>query len=315
MNFYFGPNDYKLLKNYDKTKFERQNLQMEKLVPLGWWLFREVNKWVILPIFDWLTGWCSSLGIAILLLTLIVKICLFPLMYKSFMSSAKMRVLKPQIAAITEKYPGQDNAMTRQQKTMELYNQVGINPMAGCLPMLLQMPILLALFMFFPSAIELRQESFLWASDLSTYDSLVHWDATIPFISKFLGNHISLFCLLFSLVTVLNTKFTMDQQSAGTEQMPGMKLMMYTMPIFMFFVLNSYPAGLNYYYLVSTLISIIQMIAFRYFVDDERVLAKLEANKKKGKTKKKSGFMQRLEEAQRQQQALLKEQQKKKNRK
>lgn len=312
LNYYFGPNDYKLLKSYDKTKFEGQNLQMEQLVPLGWWLFRGVNKYVIIPIFDWLTSWCGSLGLAILLLTLIVKICLFPLMYKSFISSAKMRVLKPQITALNEKYPGQDNAMVRQQKTMELYNQVGINPMAGCLPMLLQMPILLALFMFFPSAIELRQESFLWANDLSTYDSLIHWDTYIPFVSKYFGNHISIFCLLMSLVTIINTRYTMEQQSAGSEQMPGMKFMMYSMPVFMFFILNSYPAGLNYYYLVSTLISIIQMAAFRFFVNEDRLLAKLEANKKKP-VKKKSGFMQRLEEAQRQQQAALKEQQKKQN--
>lgn len=311
LNFYFGPNDYKLLQSYDRDKFAGQDLQLEKLVPLGWWLFRYVNKWIIIPIFDWLTSWCGSLGIAILLLTLIVKFCLFPLMYKSFISSAKMRVLKPQIAAITEKYPGQDNAMTRQQKTMELYNQVGINPMAGCLPMLLQMPILLALFMFFPSAIELRQQSFLWADDLSTYDSLIHWNTYIPFVSKYFGNHISIFCLLMSAVQIINTKYMMEQQgTAGSEQMPGMKFMMYSMPLFMFFILNSYPAGLNYYYLVSTLIAILQTVAFRFFIDEEKLLAKLEANKKNQKVKKKSGFMQRLEEAQRRQQALLKEQQK-----
>ena len=316
LNFYFGPNDYKLLKNYDKTKFEGQNLQLEQLVPLGWWIFRYVNQWIIIPIFDWLTSWCTSLGLAIFLLTLIIKMGLFPLVYKSFMSSAKMRVMKPQIEEITAKYPGPDNAMTRQQKTMDLYKQVGINPMSGCLPMLFQMPFLLALFMFFPSAIELRHESFLWANDLSTYDALIHWDTYIPFISKYFGNHISIFCLLMSLVTVLNTKYTMDQQSAGQEQMPGMKMMMYFMPVMMFFILNSYPAGLNYYYLVSTLITILQTVLFRFFLNEDKLLAKLEANKSKVKpVKKKSGFMQRLEEAQRQQQALLKEQQKKQNKK
>lgn len=310
-HYYFGPNDYTLLKNYDRNKFEGQDLELEKLVPLGWSLFRAVNKWIIIPIFDWLTGWGISMGIAILLLTLIIKTALFPLTYKSFMSSAKMRVLKPQVEAINAKHPGPDNAMVRQQKMMELYNQVGVNPMAGCFPMLLQMPFLLALFMFFPSAIELRHQSFLWATDLSTYDSLIHWNANIPYVSKYFGNHISLFCLLMSLVTIINTKFTMAQQSAGQEQMPGMKLMMYFMPVMMFFILNSYPAGLNYYYLISTLFTILQTLAFRWVIDEDRLLAKLEANKGKVKTKKKSGFMARLEQAQKQQQALLKEQQKK----
>jgi YidC/Oxa1 family membrane protein insertase len=313
LNYFFGPNDYNRLKDYEKTKFQGQYLQLEKLVPLGWSLFRYVNKWIIIPIFDWLTDWISNIGLAIFILTLIVKIGLFPLTYKSFMSSAKMRVMKPQIEEITKKYPGTENATTRQQKNMELYRQVGINPMSGCLPMLLQMPILLALFMFFPTAIELRHQSFLWAEDLATYDALIHWDFDIPIISSILGNHISLFCLLMSIVTVLNTKFTMDQQSTGQEQMPGMKLMMYFMPFMMFFFLNSYPAGLNYYYLVSTIITILQTYAFRYFMDEKALLAKLEANKK-NPPKKKSGFMARLEEAQRKQQAQLKEQQKKKKR-
>ena len=316
LNYYFGPNDYKLLKNYDKTKFAGQDLQLEKLVPLGWWMFRGINKYVIIPIFDWLTSLTSNLGLAIFLLTFIVKLCLFPLMYKSLMSSAKMRVLKPQISAITEKFPGRDNAMTRQQKTMELYQQVGINPMAGCLPMLVQMPILLALFWFFPCAIELRHQDFLWADDLSTYDSLIHWDAYIPFVSTYFGNHISIFCLLMSLVQVVNTKYMMEQQGGGaSEQMPGMKFMMYSMPLFMFFVLNSYPAGLNYYYLISTLITILLNAGFRFIVKEDVILAKLEAYKKNPKAKKKSGFMQRLEEAQRRQQAMLNEQQKKQNKK
>jgi len=314
LNFYFGPNDYQLLKQYDKTKFVGQNLELEKLVPMGWSLFRTINKYVIRPIFGWLTSFPISLGLAIFLLTLIIKMALFPLIYKSLMSSAKMRVLKPQIEVITAKYPGQENAVTRQQKTMELYKQVGVNPMAGCLPLLLQMPFFIALFWFFPTAIDLRQQSFLWANDLSTYDSLIHWNANIPIISKYLGNHISLFCLLMSLVTLVNSKFTMDQQNTGQEQMPGMKLMMYFMPIMMFFILNSYPAGLNYYYLISTLISVVQTYAFRFFLDEKALLAKLEENKKKIKpAKKKSGFMARLEEAQRQQQALLKERQKQQN--
>jgi len=313
LNFYFGPNDYNLLKRYDKTKFVGQDLQLEKLVPLGWIFFRYINKWIIIPIFDWLTSWVSSIGLAILLLTLIIKTGLFPLVYRSFMSSAKMRVMKPQIEAITSKYPGQENAMIRQQKTMELYRQVGINPMSGCLPMLLQMPFLLALFMFFPSAIELRHQSFLWAPDLSTYDAIVQWNTYVPFVTPYFGNHISLFCLLMTIVNIIYTKYNMEQTSTGQEQMPGMKVMMYIMPLFMLVFLNSYPAGLNYYYFISTLITILQTILFRYFLNEEALLAKLEANKKNPAKKKSGGFMARLEEAQRKQQAMLKEQQKHKN--
>ncbi|MCL1938631.1 MAG: membrane protein insertase YidC [Candidatus Azobacteroides sp.] len=312
--FIFGPNDYYLLKRYDKTIFAGEKPELEKLVPLGWSLVRPINKYIVLPVFGWLTSWCGSLGLAIFFLTLIIRGALFPLTYKSLISSAKMRVLKPQIEVITAKYPGQENAMARQQKTMELYRQVGVNPMAGCLPMLIQFPFLIALFMLFPSAIELRHQSFLWADDLSTYDGLIHWSANIPFISKYLGNHISIFCLLMTLVTILNTKYMADQQNTGQEQMPGMKMMMYFMPVVMFFFLNSYPAGLNYYYLVSTLITIGLTILFRFTLDEKKLLAKLEANKHKAKpAKKKSGFMARLEEAQRKQQALLKEQQKKNN--
>jgi YidC/Oxa1 family membrane protein insertase len=311
---YFGPNDYSLLKRYDKTIFAGQNLELEKLVPLGWSLVRPINKYIVIPVFNWLTSWCGNLGLAIFLLTLIIRGGLFPLTYKSLISSAKMRVLKPQIEAITAKYPGQENAMTRQQKTMELYRQVGVNPMVGCVPMLIQFPFLIALFFLFPSAIELRHQSFLWADDLSTYDALIHWNTHIPLVSKYIGNHISLFCLLMTLVTVLNTKYMADQQNTGQEQMPGMKMMMYFMPVLMFFFLNSYPAGLNYYYLVSTIITIGLTLLFRFTLDEKKLLAKLEANKQKAKpAKKKSGFMARLEEAQRRQQVALKEQQKKNN--
>ncbi|MDR0732474.1 MAG: membrane protein insertase YidC [Dysgonamonadaceae bacterium] len=309
LSYFFGPNDYNLLKSYDKTKFEGQDLQLEKLVYLGWSLFRSINKWIIIPVFDWLIGSIAGVGLAILLLTLIVKTVLFPLVYKSLMSSAKMRVMKPQIEAITAKYPGQENAMKRQQQTMELYRQVGINPMSGCVPMLIQMPILLALFWFFPSAIELRHQSFLWAKDLATYDAIIQWNTYIPFISDSFGNHLSLFCLLMTAVNVIYTKYNMDQANTGQEQMPGMKMMMYIMPVFMMFFLNSYSSGLNYYYFISTLITILQTVAFRYFLNEKDLLAKLEANKK-NPSKKKSGFMARLEEAQRKQQAMLREQQK-----
>ncbi|MDR0834428.1 MAG: membrane protein insertase YidC [Candidatus Symbiothrix sp.] len=313
LNFYFGPNDYNLLRSYDKTKFEGQDLQLEKLVPLGWSLFRYVNKWIVIPIFDFLTEW-MNIGLSILLLTLIIKICLFPLIYKSLMSSAKMRVMKPQIEAITAKYPGQENAVARQQKTMELYKQVGINPLGGCLPMLLQLPFTLGLFWFFPSAIELRHQGFLWATDLSAYDAVIKWDANIPLVTPYFGNHISIFCLLMTVVNIIYTKYNMEQSNTGQEQMPGMKAMMYVMPVFMLIFLNSYPAGLNYYYFISTLIAILQTVLFRYFLNEESLLKRLEANKK-NPPKKKSGFMAKLEEAQRQQQALLKEQQKKNNRK
>ena len=306
-HYYFGPNDYQLLKKYDKAQFKGQDLQLEKLVPLGWSLFRYINKWIIIPLFDLWRSLFGNLGIAILLLTLTIKTLLFPLSYKSFMSSAKMRVMRPQVEVINEKYPGQENAMTRQQKTMELYRQVGASPMSGCLPMLLQMPFLFALFWFFPTAIELRHESFLWANDLSTYDAIFSWDAYIPFISPYFGNHISLFCLLMTITQILNTKYNMDQANTGQQQMPGMKTMMYIMPVFMLIFLNQYPAGLNYYYFISTLITVVQMVLFRYFVNEEKLLAQLEANKKNPQKKKKSGFMARLEEAQRQQQVLAKQ--------
>ncbi len=306
-HYYFGPNDYSLLKQYDKNQFKGQDLELEKLVPLGWSLFRYVNKWIILPLFDFWTGICGNVGLAIFLLTLTIKMGLFPLTYKSFMSSAKMRVMRPQVEEITAKLPGQENALARQQKTMELYRQVGVNPMSGCLPMLLQMPFLFALFMFFPTAIELRHESFLWAKDLSTYDAIISWNTYIPLVTPYFGNHISLFCLLMTITQIIYTKFNMDQANTGQQQMPGMQTMMYIMPVFMMIFLNQYPAGLNYYYFISTLITILQTVAFRYFVNEDKILAQLEENKKKPQTKKKSGFMARLEEAQRQQQALAKQ--------
>ncbi|MDR1561977.1 MAG: membrane protein insertase YidC [Dysgonamonadaceae bacterium] len=303
--YFFGPNDYDLLKSYDKTMFSGDNIELERLVPLGWSLFRMVNKYIVIPVFGYLNDSGMAIGLAIFLLTLIIKTALFPLTWKSFMSSAKMRVMKPQITTISQKYPGQENAVVRQQKTMELYRQVGINPMAGCLPMLLQMPFLISLFMFFPSAIDLRQQSFLWANDLATYDDIIK----LPFSIPFLGSHISLFCLIMTLTNVIYSKFTMEQTSGGQEQMPGMKLMIYVMPLIFLFTLNSFPAGLNYYYFVSSLITILQTLAFRWFIDEKALLTKLEANKK-NPPKKKSGFMARLEEAQRKQQQMLKEQQK-----
>ena len=306
--YYLGPNKYNLLKSYDKTKFEGQDMQLERLVPLGWSLFRFVNQWIIIPIFDWLVKMCGDLGLAIFLLTLIIKVALFPLSRKSLLSSAKMKVLKPEVEEINEKYPGQENAMTRQQKSMELYRKAGASPMSGCLPMMLQMPFFIALFMFFPSAIELRHQSFLWATDLSTYDAVISWKTHIPFISEYFGNHISLFCILMTLTNIVYTKFNMEQANAGQQQMPGMKMMMYFMPLMMLVFLNQYPAGLNYYYFISTLITILQTLAFRYFLDENKLRAQIEANRKN--PVKKSGFMARLEDAQRKQLELQKQRQK-----
>jgi YidC/Oxa1 family membrane protein insertase len=217
-----------------------------------------------------------------------------------------MRVIQPQMQALNEKYPDPEDAMKKQNAMMELYSKAGVNPMGGCLPMLLQMPILVAMFSFFPSSIELRGESFLWAKDLSSYDAIVEWDTYIPLISSTFGNHISLFCLLMTITNILYTKVTMDQ--SGQNTMPGMKWMMYLMPLMFLFFFNNYASGLSYYYFLSLLITIIQTWAFRKLVDEKKVLAQMEANAKK--PRKKSGFMARLEEAQRQQQAMLREQQK-----
>jgi len=299
--YFLGPLKYSMLTGYDDTiKESREQLDLDKLVPLGWTLFRWINQYFIIPIFNLLssTGW--AMGLVIFLLTVIVKIIISPLTYKSYMSSAKMRVLRPQVEEINAKYPKQEQAMERQKATMDLYSRAGASPMSGCIPMLLQFPILIALFSFFPSAIELRHQSFLWADDLSTYDAIFEWSANIPLLSSWLGNHISLFCLLMTVTNIVYTKFNMDMTNTGQQQMPGMKWMMMFMPVIFLFVLNNYPSGLTYYYFISTLITILLTLGFRYFIDEEKLLKKLEENKKK--PKKKSGFMARLEEAQRQQQ-------------
>ena len=306
MKFYFGPLGYSHLKDYDKNVAEAEQLNFDELVPLGWAIFRVISKYFVIPIFDFLNGTGMSMGIIILVLTLIVKLIISPLTYKSFMSSAKMRVLRPQVEEINAKYPKPEQATEKQQAVMGLYSRAGANPMSGCIPMLLQMPVLIALFRFFPNAIELRQQSFLWAEDLSTYDAIV----TFPFSIPLLGDHLSLFCILMTITNVIYTKFNMEMTNTGQDQMPGMKWMMYLMPIIFLFVLNDFPSGLTYYYFISLLITILLTMGFRYFVDEEKVLAKLEANK--AKPKKKSGFMARLEEAQRMQQQQMKQQNKKK---
>ncbi len=305
--YFFLPNKYSLLNEYNDTSAEGQELRLEKLVPLGWGIFRWVNQYFVIPLFNFLGKFIGNYGWLIFLLTVIVKLILFPLTYKSYMSSAKMRVLRPQVEEINAKYPNQDQAMERQRQIMELYSRAGASPMSGCVPILLQSPVLIALFMFFPSAIELRHESFLWAHDLSTYDAVISWNAQIPLISAYFGNHVSLFCLLMTITNIVYTKYNMEMTNTGQQQMPGMKAMMYLMPLMFLFIFNSYASGLTYYYFISTLITIAQTLFFRYTIDEEKLLAKLEANKRK--PMKKSGFMRRLEEAQRMQQEQLKRQQ------
>lgn len=307
-NYYFGPVHYNTLKSYDDGVNNSDKLELEEIVSLGYKWLSWVNKWFVIPVFNFFLSLDWSMGIIILILTLMVKIIISPLTYKSYMSSAKMRVLRPQIQEIEKKYPGQeqDIMMKRQQATMELYNKAGVSPMSGCLPMFIQMPVLLALFFFFPSAIELRQQSFLWADDLSTYDSLISWSGNIPIITRFLGNHISIFCLLMTITNVIYTKYNMSSMDTGQQTMPGMKSMPLIMSVFMFFFLNSYPSGLNYYYFLSTLITIVITTIMKKVIDEDKILAQLEENKKK--PKKKSGFMARLAEAQKLQEKQAREQ-------
>ena len=301
--FFFGPNLYELLEHYDDTLYPDEKLELTRLLPLGWTLFRWINEYFVIPIFDFLSKYIGNAGIVILLLTIIIKIVLAPFQYKSFISQAKMRILAPDIKAINDKYPGQENAMVRSQKTMELYSKAGANPMSGCLPMLLMMPILFAMFRFFPSCIQLRGESFLWVHDLSAPDAIVSWTAQIPFITNYFGNHISLFCLLMTVTNIVYTKLSM---SSSSNQMPGMKWMMYLMPLMFLVFFNNYAAGLSYYYFISLLITIIETYTCRLFVSEAKVRAKMAENAKK--PKKKGWWAQKLEEAQRQQKAMMEEQ-------
>ena len=290
--FYFGPNRYALLSSYDKFS-PKEDLHLTRLVSLGWTLFRWINSGIVMPVFNWLCTFNWSLGLVILVLTILLKLVLWPLTYKSYLSQAKMKILQPDIQAINEKYPNPDDAMKKQQKTMELYKQAGANPMGGCLPMLLQMPFLIAMFWFFPSSIDLRGQSFLWAPDLSAPDAII----SLPFSIPFLGDHLSIFCLLMTITNIGYTYINMQSQSSS--QMPGMKWMMYLMPLMFLVFFNTYAAGLSYYYFVSLLITIIQTYLTRMTVKEDKVRAIMAENAKK--PKKKSGFMARLEEAQRQQ--------------
>lgn len=297
-SFYFGPNKYSTMKSYE-------GLEFQKLVPLGWGIIGWVNKWMVIPTFDLLGNHIASMGIIILLLTIFIKIIISPLTFKSYMSSAKMRILKPDIEKINAKYPKKEDAMKKQQATMALYKSAGVSPMGGCLPMLIQFPILIAMFRFFPSSIELRGQSFLWADDLSSYDSI--WTFPGGFEIPFYGDHISLFTLLMAASLFVTSKLNMAQQPGG-QTMPGMKFMMlYMMPIMMLFFFNSSSSGLSYYYLLANLITLIQMYAFRFFVDDSKLHAKMKAQSAKpvkpSKWATKMAEMQkRAEEAQKVQQ-------------
>ena len=307
LHLYLGPNHYKTLTALHRA--DGSSWGMNKLVYLGWPLIRWINILFTINIFDWLTRLGLHMGLVLLFMTLIVKAVVFPATWKTYMSSAKMRVLKPKVDAINQKYPNQEDAMQKQQEVMTLYNQYGVSPMGGCLPMLIQFPVLMALFMFVPSAIELRQQSFLWADDLSTYDALI----SFPFHIPLLGSHISLFCLLMTLTNILNSRFMMQQQDTGANpQMAAMKWMTYLMPIMFLFILNDYPSGLNYYYFLSTLISAATMVIMRRTTDEEKILAQLEAGKKDLKKAKQSGWAARLEAMQKQQEELKKQQQGKK---
>ncbi|MDE6697312.1 MAG: membrane protein insertase YidC [Muribaculaceae bacterium] len=310
-NFYIGPNLYPLLNKIDKHTYEDENLKLTRLIPLGWPIFRWINTLIVIPVFNFLGSFGWNYGIVILVLTILLKLVLFPLTYKSYVSQAKMKILAPDIKEINDKYPGNENAMVRQQKTMALYNKAGANPMSGCLPMLLQMPILFAMFSFFPNAIELRGQSFLWAHDLAAPDAIISWNAHIPLVTEYFGNHISLFCLLMTATNIIYTKISMQGQS---NSMPGMKWMMYLMPLMFLVFFNNYAAGLSYYYFLSLLITIMQTYAIRkWFVKEESVRRTMRENAKK--PQKKSGFMARLEEMQKEQQRMLREQQKNGNRK
>lgn len=283
MKWYFGPNKYKVLRSHD--------LSLERQIPLGWsfFLMQWINRFAVLPVFNWLESFDINYGIIILILTILLKIVLFPIAWKTYISSAKMRILKPEVEEIGAKYPKKEDAMKKQQAIMALYKKAGANPMSGCVPMLLQFPILIALFRFFPASIELRQQSFLWAHDLSSYDSVL----TLPFTIPFYGDHVSLFCLLMTISTIIYTKLNNDMMGS-TNQLPGMKTMMYLMPIMFLGFFNSFSSGLSYYYLLANLLTFAQMFLIRRVVNEDKLHARIQENKKKPVVK--SNFQKRLEE-------------------
>jgi len=313
LKLYLGPNKFSTLKENEAIIDDSSDLDLQSIVYLGWPVIRWINRFIFLYLFDWMTGWGLNMGIVLLIITLIVKFAVFPLMRKSYLASANMRVLRPKIDEINAKYPKPEDAMQKQQEVMQLYSQYGVSPMGGCLPMLIQMPIWIALFNFIPNAIELRGQSFLWAKDLSTYDDVINWGFNIWGI----GDHLSLFCVLWCLSTVANTWISMRQQQAmavSPEQEQSMKMMRwmsYIMPLVFFFSFNSYSSGLNYYYFVSGLLSILMMWYLRKTTDDSKLLAKLETRYKERKAnpKKGSSMMERMQAMAAQQQEILRKQQ------
>ena len=291
-SFYFGPNKYSTLKKYD-------DLHLQKLVPLGGWIIGWVNRWLVIPTFDFLGKYISNYGLIILLLTIFIKIIISPLTYKSYLSTAKMRLLKPEMDKLNEKYPKQEDAMKKQQAMMALYKSAGVNPMGGCIPMLIQFPILIAMFRFFPASIELRGKSFLWADDLSSYDSILH----LPFNIPFYGDHVSLFALLMAVSVFISSKINYAQTAGAGPQMAGMKFMMlYLMPLMLLFWFNNYSSGLSYYYLVSNIITIGQTYAFRYIVNEDKLHHRRKENAQK--PRKLSKFQQRYEEMMKQREQM-----------
>lgn len=294
-HFYYGPNKYAILKKYD--------ISTQRLIPLGGNIIGIVNRALVIPVFDWLEKTGMNYGLIILILTFIIKIIIFPLTYKSYLSTAKMRLIKPEMDALTAKYPKQEDAMKRQQAMMALYKQAGVNPMGGCLPLLIQFPILIAMFRFFPASIELRGQPFLWADDLSSYDSILQ----LPFNIPFYGDHVSLFTLLMAVSMHISARinYAVQPDTSGQPGMGMMKgMMLWVMPIMLLAIFNNYSSGLSYYYLLSNMITMGQTFGFRYIVNDEKLHARMKQNaaKKSAKPKKKSKWQQRYEEMIREQQ-------------
>ena len=301
---YIGPNDFRLIKDVEQQSTFGKDLDLEQLVYLGWWLVRWINRWFTIYVFDWLTSWGFSMGIVLILITLLLKVLTFPMVKKSYMSSAKMRVLKPKLDEATRQYDKPEDAMKKQQEMMSLYSKYGVSPLGGCLPMLIQFPIWMAMFFFVPNAIQLRRESFLWIDDLSTYDPIIEWGTNIWGI----GDHLSLTCVLFCVANLLYSYMTMRQQrdqmvGQQAEQMKMMQWMMYLMPIMFFFMFNDYSSGLNFYYFISLFFSAAIMWTLRKTTNDAKLLAILEAKYQENKNnpnKKTGGLAARLEALQKQ---------------
>ena len=310
---YIGPNDFRLIKDVEEQSAFGKDLDLEQLVDLGWWLLRWINRWFTLYVFDWLTGFGFNMGIVLIMITILLKVITFPMVKKSYMSSAKMRVLKPKFEEATKQYDKPEDQMKKQQEMMSLYSKYGVSPLSGCLPMLIQMPIWLAMFFFVPNAIQLRGESFLWMDDLSTYDPIVEWGTNIWGI----GDHLSLTCILFCAAQLIYTWISMRQQKdqmvgQQAEQMKMMQWMMYIMPLMFFFIFNDYSSGLNFYYFISLFMSAAIMWTLRKTTNDEKLLAILEANYQANKNnpKKTSGLAARLEAMQKQADAMREQQRK-----